>query len=222
MAPFAAVVPTTIVGFAAGQGHRLEGPIEFERRLHVGLFPCELACFFLCLSRLRIAIHANEFTAWAYNKPMVNARRQEVVEDLATESLRRSGKLRFRPQGSSMLPTIRSGRSSLRLDFDGTQNVDFHHVAQHVSSPPGRYRLSAWIRTADLSTDQGVALAFHGVSTAALNGTHDWTEVHADITVAASTPPGDIQVVRQHSLRFDSKPHGTVWIDDVTLRKINP
>ena len=40
---------------------------------------------------------------------MVSARRDSVLVDLAIESLRRSGRLRFRAQGTSMLPTIRPG-----------------------------------------------------------------------------------------------------------------
>jgi len=115
----------------------------------------------------------------------------------------------------------RSGRSSLRIEFDGSENLDFHHVAQRVWLPPGRYRLTAWMRTADLSTDQGLALAFNGVSTPALTGVHDWTRVSADITVHDSKSLGDVQVVRQRSWRFDGKLRGVAWIDDVELRPID-
>ena len=40
---------------------------------------------------------------------MVDSERDEVLVDLAIESLRQSGKLRFRAQGTSMLPTIQTG-----------------------------------------------------------------------------------------------------------------
>jgi phage repressor protein C with HTH and peptisase S24 domain len=40
---------------------------------------------------------------------MADSERDEVVLDLAIESLRKSGNLRFRVQGTSMLPTIRPG-----------------------------------------------------------------------------------------------------------------
>ena len=113
-----------------------------------------------------------------------------------------------------------TGRSSLRLNFDGTQNADFHHVEERVSLPPGRYRLSAWIRTENLTTDQGISLAFNGVSTAALTGNHDWTEVSEDVTAPNNQPATDVQIVRRRSWRFDSKPQGVVWIDDVSLRPI--
>jgi len=42
-------------------------------------------------------------------KQMVDSGRHLVVLDLAIESLRKSGKLRFRVQGTSMMPTIRPG-----------------------------------------------------------------------------------------------------------------
>jgi len=126
-------------------------------------------------------------------------------------------------------PTVaHSGHSSLRLEFDGSENVDFHNVVQHVWLPPGRYRLSAWMRSADLSTDQGVALVVNGVSTPAPLGTHDWTEVGTDVTVPdtavleKSGAAGEVEVVRHPSWRFDGKPRGVVWIDDVELRRIGP
>ena len=114
-----------------------------------------------------------------------------------------------------------SGRSSLRIEFEGSENVDFHHVFQQVWTPAGHYRLSAWVRTANLSTDQGVSLALDGVSTQTLTGTHDWTKVSADIRVGGTGAAGEVQVVRQRSLRFDSKPKGVVWIDDVLLERVD-
>jgi hypothetical protein len=40
---------------------------------------------------------------------MVDSERHQVILDLAIESLRKSGNLRFLVQGTSMLPTIRPG-----------------------------------------------------------------------------------------------------------------
>lgn len=111
-----------------------------------------------------------------------------------------------------------SGGASLRLDFDGSGNIDFHHVVQHVWMPPGRYRLTAWVRTAGLTTDQGVSLALNDVSTEALTGTNDWTEVSAYLTIRTAMA-SEVRIVRRPSLRFDSKPKGSVWIDDVELRR---
>jgi hypothetical protein len=114
--------------------------------------------------------------------------------------------------------TAHSGQSSLRIEFDGSGNIAFHHIAQRVWLPPGRYRLTAWMRTANLSTDQGLALVLNGVSTPAPTGSHDWTMVGADVTVRDGASAGEVQVVRQRSWRFDGKLRGVVWIDDVELR----
>lgn len=55
---------------------------------------------------------------------------------------------------ASLDPAVkRFGDSSLRLDFDGSTNVNFHHLTQPVLLPPGKYRLTAWVRTADLAPD---------------------------------------------------------------------
>jgi hypothetical protein len=114
-----------------------------------------------------------------------------------------------------------SGRASLRIRFDGSENVDFHHVVQNVWLEPGHYRLSAWMRTEGLTTDQGVAVVVGGVSTAALSGTQDWTKVGAELTVHGAARIGEIMLVRQRSWKFDNKIGGTAWIDDVELRRVD-
>ncbi len=113
-----------------------------------------------------------------------------------------------------------SGHSSLRVEFDGSENLDFHSVAQRVWLEPGRYRLTAWMRTSGLSTDQGLALSLLGVSTPALTGSHDWISVGTDVNVSKAAA-ADVQLVRQRSWRFDAKPTGKAWIDDVELRRID-
>ena len=98
----------------------------------------------------------------------------------------------------------RSGHSSLRLEFDGSENLDFHHVAERLWLPAGRYRLTGWMRTANLSTDQGLALVLNGVATPSLSGVHDWTQVSADVTVRnaagkSAASLGEVRAVRQRS-----------------------
>lgn len=114
-----------------------------------------------------------------------------------------------------------SGHSSLRLEFDGSENPDFHHIAQSVWLTPGRYRLTAWMRTANLSTDQGLALTLFGASTPALLSARDWTKVSTDVTVRNNPSLGEVRIVRERSWRFDGKLRGVAWIDDVELRRID-
>ena len=118
-----------------------------------------------------------------------------------------------------------TGRRSLRIEFRAAENVGFHHVSQMVWLGPGRYRLSAWMRTQDFSTDQGVGLNILDASgldasTTALTGTHDWTELASEFTVRGAPQLARVQIVRRPSMKFDSRPQGTVWIDDVELKRL--
>ena len=110
-----------------------------------------------------------------------------------------------------------SGRRSLRIRFDSAENVDFHHVWQNVWLIPGRYRLSAWIRTDGLTTDEGVGVRVGSAHTTALAGNNGWTEVAVELTVPAARM-ARVEVFREPSMKFESRPRGSVWIDDVGLR----
>jgi tetratricopeptide (TPR) repeat protein len=121
-----------------------------------------------------------------------------------------------------------SGSSSLRLDFDGSDNIYFRHVSQLAWLEPGRYRLSAWVRTESLTTDRGVGLRIVDPNrpaalesfTEAVTGSADWTRVSTDFTVPAPARLATVEIVRQPSLRFDNRPRGTAWVDDVELRRL--
>jgi hypothetical protein len=50
-----------------------------------------------------------------------------------------------------------SGTRSLRVDFDGTENLDFGHLFQYAAVTSGtRYHFSAFVRTEGLTTDRGI------------------------------------------------------------------
>jgi hypothetical protein len=110
-----------------------------------------------------------------------------------------------------------SGHRSLRIRFDSAENLDFHHVWQNVWLTPGRYRLSAWIRTAGLTTDEGIGLRIESAKTAALTGAAGWTEVSAELTIPAARL-ARVEVFRKRSLKFEGRPRGSAWVDDVELR----
>jgi hypothetical protein len=109
-----------------------------------------------------------------------------------------------------------SGHRSLRVRFEAADNTDFHHVYQNVWLAAGGYRFGAWIRTADLSTDQGVALRIGSVSTQALTGSNDWTWVSARLEIGTSALVR-VELVRRPSAMFNARQRGTAWIDDVEL-----
>jgi tetratricopeptide (TPR) repeat protein len=113
-----------------------------------------------------------------------------------------------------------SGRSSLRFDFNGSGNPDVVLLSQHVWIPAGRYRLSGWVRTRNIAGDRGFTMSLLGASTGEIAGDRDWTRIDAIVDVRGSGAAGEVQFVRHRSWRFDGNLAGTVWLDDVELRRI--
>ncbi len=122
------------------------------------------------------------------------------------------------------LKTAHTGAASLRLDFTQAENVDFHHVGQRLWLNPGRYRLTAWVRTDRFSTDEGLRLRVEDGGlrrdTESLTGTNDWTPVAAAFTVSAPAHMVWLRLHRAPSWNFENRPRGTVWVDDVVLREL--
>ncbi|MGB7730051.1 MAG: tetratricopeptide repeat protein [Candidatus Acidiferrum sp.] len=127
----------------------------------------------------------------------------------------------------------RSGHASarsLRIQFEGISNLDFHNLFQYVPVDPGtRYLFSAYLRTEGVSTDRGLGFEIfdprhsgqlHQVTSEIL-GTNPWTLVQVDIVTGPETHFLKIAVKRIPSWKFDNKLAGTVWIDDVSLTPIS-
>ena len=119
-----------------------------------------------------------------------------------------------------------SGNRSLRLTFNGLRNVNFSGVCQYVAVQPSTvYRFSAWVRTRDISTDQGVRFGLRSFSesgnpiawTEDAKGTLPWTRVELPWTSGRDVQELQLCVSRLPSAKFDSKIGGTAWIDDVAL-----
>jgi hypothetical protein len=116
-----------------------------------------------------------------------------------------------------------SGSSSLHIEFRGESNIAFNSVRNEVVAQPGRYHFKAWIRTADLTTDQGIGFRISDSSgrvnlqTPPLAGSRDWTAVDLEFTLTGPVRLLRIEVVRQPSWKFDNKISGGAWIDGVSL-----
>jgi hypothetical protein len=117
-------------------------------------------------------------------------------------------------------------KSSLKITFDGKENVDFYHISQLVSLKPNTdYFLKAYMRTKAVTTKSGVKIEVYGMGPAfygaseALIGDNDWR----DLIVAFRTPDqshaGAIRIRREKTNKFDRLISGTVWIDDVQLKE---
>jgi hypothetical protein len=121
-----------------------------------------------------------------------------------------------------------TGARCLQLRFDGEANTDYHHARQFVVLPPGTYRFEALVRSEGLSTDEGPFLRvradasmrpFHAELGPFL-GTVGWHAVRTTFTVARGMGLGRIEIVRRPSLRLDNRIAGTLWLDEVSLRRV--
>jgi hypothetical protein len=121
-----------------------------------------------------------------------------------------------------------SGKCSLRVRFDGQENVDYRGLSQRAFVRPGTYRLQAELRTEAITTDQGVSLQIGDfprgdrlrITTEPLVGTTGWQRIEKTFHVDPQTKVVELQLVRRPSLKFDNKIVGTVWIDSVSLTRV--
>jgi len=123
-----------------------------------------------------------------------------------------------------------SGRRSLRVDFDGSANVDFQNVWQYVAVQPStRYRFSAYFRAEDLSTDSGTRFEIRDVSrpgnpsrfTPNIVGTQPWAKADVDFATGPDTKLLQIVLRRTRSEKLGNKIRGTVWVDDAALVSVS-
>ena len=119
-----------------------------------------------------------------------------------------------------------SGKRSLRVDFTGSSNLDFHQVSQFVAvKPMTHYHFRAYMRTEEISTESGPRFVIYDphhlnellVQTANLTGTQPWTLLEVDVTTGPQTHILLILLRRFQSRLFDNKLSGTVWVDNVSL-----
>jgi len=118
------------------------------------------------------------------------------------------------------------GSRALRLQFMGIENLSYGHVTQVVPVFPGQYRLSFWVRSDSLTTDEGPRLELTDIdnptrfalSSDPITGSHPWTRLRLSFSVPASTHALALRVTRRPSVRFDSKIAGTFWLDQVVLQ----
>jgi hypothetical protein len=123
-----------------------------------------------------------------------------------------------------------SGSRSLRIQFDGTVNLDFHNLFQYIPVESGtRYHFSAYVQTDGISTDRGIGFEIFDprhpsrvqLVTSEIIGTNPWTLVEADLVTGPDTHFLKIALRRIPSWKFDNKLSGTVWVDDVALTPIS-
>ena len=123
------------------------------------------------------------------------------------------------------------GARSLRVIFDGTANPDFAAVRQWVPVEPGRrYRLVGFLRTENISTDNGLYLsvATQGAppeeswerTTENRVGTNPWTREQVDFQTGPHTRIVQVVLRRRRSGKLNNLLVGNVWIDNLSLTSL--
>ena len=118
------------------------------------------------------------------------------------------------------------GERSLKIAFDGKENVDFYHVYQFVSlRPDTEYILQADMKTRAVTTKSGPKIEISGVGPAlykaseALTGDNDWKELMISFRTPPQSQGGMVRVRREKTDKFDRFISGTVWVDHVRLKE---
>ncbi len=116
------------------------------------------------------------------------------------------------------------GKRSLKVAFNGEENVDFHHVYQIVPlKPDTNYLLTAHMRTEAVTTKSGLMIEVLGLGSAfrsasdPLTGDNGWTELAVPFQTPIQSQGGMIRVRRQKTDKFDRFISGTVWVDNVQV-----
>jgi tetratricopeptide (TPR) repeat protein len=119
-----------------------------------------------------------------------------------------------------------SGNHSLRLTFDGKSIVSSTNICHDVPVQLlTSYRFSAWVKTREVTTDQGIRFQLRSLgtqdtsvtATPDVHGSEPWT--HIEIPWSAGKDVQEVQVclVRFLSDQLENKIKGTTWVDDVAL-----
>ena len=118
------------------------------------------------------------------------------------------------------------GKHSLKIVFNGKENVDFSHVYQFVPLKSNtEYVLKANMKTQTVTTKSGLKIevsgvgpTFHGVSET-LTGDNEWRELIVTFRTLSQSQGGLVRIRREKTDKFDRFISGTVWIDNVSLKE---
>jgi len=123
-----------------------------------------------------------------------------------------------------------SGAQSLRILFNGHENLAFEDVCHSIAPEPGqRYLLTAWVKTQSLTSSEGVRLQLfvfapagnQAVTTEEVHGTQPWKQIQLPWTAPPGAGYGSVCVKRKMSDQPEANIQGAAWIDDVWLVPVN-
>jgi tetratricopeptide (TPR) repeat protein len=119
-----------------------------------------------------------------------------------------------------------SGEQSLRVLFNGRENINFGDACHAFVFEPGRpYLLTGWVKTQSLTSSEGVRLQisfFTGSHVLAeqsneIHGTQPWTQLSLPWTAPEVPALGNVCLRRNMSDMPGSDIQGAAWLDDVTM-----
>jgi hypothetical protein len=119
-----------------------------------------------------------------------------------------------------------SGNQSLRLSFDGKHNPNLEAACTlAVVQPKTLYRFSGWIKTKNVTTEQGVGFRIHfydnseapPINTKQIYGDNPFTLIEQTWTTGPDMHRVRLCVAREPSDNPDVRISGTAWVDDVNL-----
>ena len=123
--------------------------------------------------------------------------------------------------------SVWEGKTSLKVSFNGKENVDFHHVFQFAAWKPNRsYMLQAKVKTRGLTTQSGIQLDVYGVgkpfyaASEVLTGDQDWKDLKVSFRTPEQSQGGVVRIRRAKTEKLDRFIEGDVWIDDVRLTEV--
>ena len=119
------------------------------------------------------------------------------------------------------------GGRSLKIEFDGSENVDFRHLFKVLPLEPNTpYLLKASVKSEGITTTNGLFMEFYGIggckfysTSKAVTGSGDWTELRIDVNTPPGCRAGTVRFRRLKSDKIDNLIGGTLWIDDVRLSR---
>lgn len=121
------------------------------------------------------------------------------------------------------------GVHSLRIEFDGTRNLEYGGVLQYVPvQPNAEYAFSAYMRVDGITTDVGPRMQIIdaydmgklSLSTENLVGSSEWLAERLSFTTGADIHLLVVRIARPASHKLDNRFAGTVWIDHVSLVRV--
>jgi len=121
------------------------------------------------------------------------------------------------------------GTHSLKIQFDGTRNIDYGHVYQFVPvKPKTLYRFTGYMRVQGITTDSGPRFQIYDaydpsklfLSTENLVGTSGWSPQQLEFQTSPDTQLLIVRVARPASQKFDNQIAGALFIDRVILNAV--